>query len=225
MIPALWEICRGPVGINILITVMDISIALAYFIIGMEMLYIWIKRRNDLIKPLLWVGFTLFIPSCGFTHAYHAWANWWPNAPAEIAFRGVTAFSSLATAIAFYFVLPELMRLASPAAQRAELEREVKRMTHALNHHVGNAIQVAISSLRLTLSGRMSVQMGLERLEEMGREHQRLSEINYHASADNIAKSLLDPVSSPPSPRNGLLRRIWRSGSDRVAGWRSTARE
>jgi two-component sensor histidine kinase len=130
------------------------------------MAVVFARWREELPYRFLWLGFVIFITACGLSHLMHAFhvirartPHTWP----ELAVIVVTAVVSLATAAAFTWILPRIMKLASPAQARRRMEEAVRQATgdlqkavehqHVLllevHHRVKNNLQVILSLVNL----------------------------------------------------------------------------
>ncbi len=88
---------------------------------------VFVRKRRDL--PFSWIGllFGAFILACGSTHFLHVIGIWYPLGWWQVAVDSLCAAISLATAIALWPLLPQILALPSPAQLRlvnGELERE-----------------------------------------------------------------------------------------------------
>lgn len=63
--------------------------------------------------------FTAFIIACGITHLGGLLTLWWPYYTAEGIGTAMTAFISLASAVIFWLLMPQLAAIPSPAAAEA----------------------------------------------------------------------------------------------------------
>jgi hypothetical protein len=185
----LLELCTGPgAGLNVLMLLSDLSIAVAYYSIPLIMLWVLRRRHEDLPYAWLWVLFVAFITACGTTHLTHihsmiAGERSWVDGAARI----VTAAASVGTAIAFALALPQIKVLPSPKRQREELERLVRERTAEkdkaildMYHAVGNILAVAAAAIRLQetrdADQRELRRQALDRIQEIARAHQQISE-------------------------------------------------
>ena len=194
MIDQILQFCTSSGGLYWLVVGSDLSIALAYFAIPITMAIVLRDRRDDIPYPWLWTLFVTFIVACGLTHTAHVW-----SAATSAEYLGIhagvglfCAITSVGTAIAFAFILPQIKLLPSPAKQRAELETLVARRTaekdkliREINHRVGNQLQVirsmvSVESRRaengetLDILGRLT-----KELDKMAHEHVRRSQADY----------------------------------------------
>jgi len=100
-------------GILTLHVVSDALIAVAYFSIPGLLLW-FVRRRPDMpFGGVLWM-FAIFIVSCGLTHVLSIWVIWHPAYWLEGAVKGITAVSSIATALLLVPLLPRALALRSP---------------------------------------------------------------------------------------------------------------
>jgi len=211
MLNQLIELCTSDTGLFWLILLSDISIAVAYFAIPITMAVVLRNRRDDIPYPWLWTLFVTFIVACGLTHASHvvsaaSGANY---LVLQAAVGWFCAATSVGTAVAFAFILPQIRELPSPKRQRAELERlvaqrtaEKDRLIREINHRVGNQLQVissmvsvearrAQSEETLTVLGRIKAE-----LENMAHQHVELSQIDYQAHGVGEPDGTITPMRS-----------------------------
>lgn len=105
----------------------DTLIALAYLSIPALLIY-FIRRRKDI--PFQWIlwSFCIFMAACGLTHAMDVVTLWTPFYRLAGILKAATALASIGTSIALMRVMPELLRVPSPAqleATNRELASEV----------------------------------------------------------------------------------------------------
>ena len=92
----------------------DVVIAIAYVTIPLMLLY-FVGKRRDIAFPSAFVLFALFILFCGSTHILEALTFWVPLYDLETALKAVTALVSVATAVALWYWMPQIIALPSPA--------------------------------------------------------------------------------------------------------------
>jgi hypothetical protein len=158
MLNPLIETCTSGNRLFWLVLGSDVSIAIAYFAIPVTMAIVLRDRKDDIPYPWLWILFVTFIVACGLTHLVHASSA---LAGAEFLWAHAAiglfcALSSVATAIAFAFILSQIKLLPSPTQQRAQLEKLVEQRTsekdhliREINHRIGNQLQIISSMLSL----------------------------------------------------------------------------
>lgn len=142
------------------------AIAIAYFWIPAVMAVVFARWRQELPFKWLWAGFVVFIVACGLSHcvhAVHAITARTPHNWFALSIMLVTAFVSLATAGLFTYLLPTILRLASPAATKKRLEdgiakatadlqdalRQERVLLREVHHRVKNNLQVTASLVNL----------------------------------------------------------------------------
>lgn len=96
----------------------DAIIALSYFTIPFALLY-FIKKRSDLVFPLVFILFGAFILLCGITHVIGIWTIWQPAYWIYGFVKLATALVSIATALIVWRLMPILLELPSPSAYKA----------------------------------------------------------------------------------------------------------
>lgn len=106
-----------------LYTIFNGLIALAYFSIPLALLH-FVMARRDLYFPWIFILFSLFILACGTSHILHILSLWHPNYDLQIIIDGITALVSVTTAIMLWKLLPQALRIPSPA-QLANLNRHL----------------------------------------------------------------------------------------------------
>lgn len=215
MFNQLIELCTSRTGLYWLVFGSDLSIALAYFAIPITMAIVLRNHKNDIPYPWLWTLFVTFIVACGLTHAAHVLSvvtdAEYLNVHAAIGL--FCAFTSVGTAIAFAFVLPQIRLLPSPAKQRAELARlvairtaEKDQLIREINHRVGNQLQVMQSMVSLEerstkSEDSLSVLARLKReLDKMAHEHFESSQADYIGMGVGEIDGSITPVSAASEP-------------------------
>ena len=213
MLEQLLALCTSGAGLYWLVVISDIAIAAAYFAIPVTMAVVLRHRKADIPYPWLWTLFVTFIVACGLTHLAHVWAaNGSDNLGLFAAAEAFCAFASVATAIAFAFVLPDIKLLPSPQQQRAELEnavvqrtREKDRLLREVYHRVGNQLQI-LSSLLSIEDRRAESEETLEALsririepDKMSTEHSRRSAADYLGEPDAAAEAQAMPAAATTS--------------------------
>jgi hypothetical protein len=194
MLEPLIQLCTSATGLFWLVLASDVSIAVAYFAIPVTMAVVLRQRRDDIPYPWLWILFVLFIVACGLTHSAHAFSAatggeyLWMHAAIGL----FCSLTSVGTAVAFTFILPQIKMLPSPAQQRAALEKlvaerssEKDQLIREINHRVGNQLQI-VSSLvsietRRTENGEAQDILGRLKteLDKMAHEHRERSKVDY----------------------------------------------
>lgn len=194
MLDTLLAVCTSSTALFWVVVGCDLSIAAAYFAIPVTMAVVMRHRREDIVYPWLWLLFVAFIMACGLTHLAHVWSaavqqdNLVLLAVVEVA----CAATSVGTAIAFGFILPEIKLLPSPKMQRELLEAAVAERTkekdlliREINHRIGNQLQVLQSVVSIETRGAEAEETSqvLQRirahLEQMAQEHRDRSAKNY----------------------------------------------
>ena len=194
MLTSFIELCTSTGTLFWLVLSSDLSIAAAYFAIPVTMAIVFRDRKDDIPYPWLWILFVTFIVACGLTHSVHVWSAlagaeylW-----AQAAIGLFCALTSVGTAIAFAFILPEIKQLPSPRQQRAKLEQVVSQRTgekdqliREINHRVGNQLQiissiVSVESRRTESEEALTILKRLRTvLDKMAHEHLERSKADY----------------------------------------------
>jgi histidine kinase len=225
MFNQLIELCTSRNGLYWLVFGSDLSIALAYFAIPITMAIVLRNHKNDIPYPWLWTLFVTFIVACGLTHAAHVLSvvTGAEYLTVHAAIGLFCAFTSVGTAIAFAFVLPQIRLLPSPAKQRTELASLVAKRTaekdkliREINHRVGNQIQIMQSMVSLEERSAkseesISILNRLKReLDKMAHEHFQYSQSDYLGIGVGEVDGSITPVSdaSVPDARSLFSRGI-----------------
>jgi len=194
MLDPLIQFCTSTTGLFWLVLSSDLSIAVAYFAIPITMAVVLRERRDDIPYRWLWTLFVLFIVACGLTHSAHVLsaATGVEYLRVQAAMNLFCAVTSVGTAVAFAFILPQIKLLPSPAQQRAALEKLVSERTgekdqliREINHRVGNQLQI-VSSLINIESRKTDNAEALDmlsrlktELDKMAYEHVERSKVDY----------------------------------------------
>ena len=194
MLNRLIELCTSSTGLFWIVVGSDLAIAPSYFAIPVTMAVVLRHRKQDIPYPWLWSLFVVFIVACGMTHAVHVLSAFNGNRTVGLfaAVEVITAIASVATAIAFAFVLPQIKLLPSPREQREQLQRlvgertaEKDKLIREINHRIGNQLQVLSSVVSIELrkceSEETTQVLGRlrEQLHGMAREHVARSSEDY----------------------------------------------
>lgn len=217
----LYAICTTappPVNWRELAIAANLGTALAYFWIPMVMAAVLTRWREELPYRWLWIGFVVFITACGFSHvvhAFHALSDQSPHGWPDLTVMAGTAIVSLSTAAGFTYLLPTILRLASPAAARRKLEAAVESATSdlqrsleherllllELHHRVKNNLQVTASLVNLHMRrspGPVDELKALrDRITAMAAVHGQLQEIGAttlraRPFVESLAHSLME---------------------------------
>lgn len=97
--------------------VSDSLIGFSYFTIPVALAVIARKRRDLVLRPLLWL-FAAFILLCGTTHWIDILTLWVPAYGLEGLVKAAKAAVSVFTAIALWRLVPQALALPSPAQYR-----------------------------------------------------------------------------------------------------------
>ncbi|MEG4942711.1 PAS domain S-box protein [Microcoleus sp. F4-D5] len=106
----------------------DSLIALAYYSIPITLLY-FVRKRQDLPYPWIFLLFSTFIIACGTTHLMEIWTLWHPTYWLSGGLKAITALVSVVTAIVLMPLIPKILALPSPAqleAANRKLEQEIR---------------------------------------------------------------------------------------------------
>ena len=194
MLNQIIELCTSNSTLYWLVLGSDLSIAVAYFAIPVTMALVLRDRKDDIPYPWLWTLFVTFIVACGLTHTAHVWSAATGADYIEVH-AGIGLFcavTSVGTAVAFAFILPEIKLLPSPMQQRAQLEKLVVQRTsekdqliREINHRIGNQLQIirsmlSVESRRAELEETLTVLDHItSEVDKMAAEHVRRSQDDY----------------------------------------------
>lgn len=92
----------------------DLLIAVAYYSIPMMLVY-FLRQREDVPFPGIFLLFSGFIIACGASHLMAVWTLWHPNYWVSGIIKAITAVISVITAIVMLPILPQAIQLPSPA--------------------------------------------------------------------------------------------------------------
>lgn len=97
--------------------VSEILIFLAYFSMPAALSYFASRRKDFPYQWVLWM-FATFIMACGLTHLMGAVLLWKPWYGLDVIFKSATALISIGAAVSLWYVLPDALKLPSPAQLR-----------------------------------------------------------------------------------------------------------
>lgn len=97
--------------------VSETLIFLAYFSMPAALSYFARRRKDFPYQWVLWM-FATFIMACGLTHLIGAVLLWQPWYGLDVIFKSATALISIGAAVSLWYVLPDALRLPSPAQLR-----------------------------------------------------------------------------------------------------------
>jgi hypothetical protein len=198
MIEKLITLCTANGSLLWLLTFSDLAIAVSYFAIPIVMAVVLRHRRDDIPYPWLWTLFVTFIVACGLTHAVHVWSAL--SGVEQLGFQTaiglVTAAASVATAIAFSFILPQLKTLPSPRQQReileimvAERTAEKQDLIDEINHRIGNQLQVLSGLVHLEKKANKQSSEIATVLNRFDTELRKMAHVHLSLSAGNYGET------------------------------------
>jgi PAS domain S-box-containing protein len=180
-------------GILALHVVSDSFIAVAYATIPFTLLY-FVRKRRDLQFNWMFVCFAIFIVACGTTHVMEIVTIWEPVYWLSGSIKAITALASVPTAFLLVKLIPDALRLPSPAAlqreiaQRERIEHEVRRANQELEARVTQRT-AELESMNLQLRTEV---LQRQRAEETMRSNRQLLEAIIDNSAAVIYAKDLD---------------------------------
>jgi len=124
----------------------DALIALSYYSIPFALAY-FVWRRKDLQFRWIFLMFSAFILACGTTHLFSILLLWQPFYWIDAILKSITAIFSIVTAIYLVRVIPQALRLPSPA----ELEREIEQRNLSQRALQDSETNLRILSEQLTM--------------------------------------------------------------------------
>ena len=111
----------------------DVMIAIAYYSIPVMLVY-FVRKREDVPFPGIFLLFGLFITTCGTTHLMSVWTLWYPAYWLSGVLKAITAVVSIYTALALFPTIPAALALPSPEKLRQinqQLETEIEERKQA----------------------------------------------------------------------------------------------
>ena len=105
----------------------DMAIFLSYSAIPIA-LAIFAKKRKDMPFSWVFILFSIFIITCGFTHLIAVVTVWQPAYWLAAIMKVVTAIASVLTAIVIFPLLPKALAIPSPAMLQAANEKLTVQM-------------------------------------------------------------------------------------------------
>ncbi len=127
----------------------DAFIALAYYSIPLLLIY-FIRQREDVPFKGIFILFSLFILSCGTTHAMSIWTLWNPDYWLSGLIKAITAIISIYTALALIPTLPQALALRSPielAVANQKLQQEIIKRSEIEQQLAHDALHDALTGL------------------------------------------------------------------------------
>jgi light-regulated signal transduction histidine kinase (bacteriophytochrome) len=105
----------------------DAVIALAYYSIPLTLLY-FVRKRKDLAFDWMLVCFAIFIVACGTTHLMEILNIWHPTYWLSGIIKVITALASIITAVLLIRLIPQALKIPSPAALQNEIDERTKAL-------------------------------------------------------------------------------------------------
>lgn len=147
--PARWH-CGSAwtPGLGWLHIASDLAIWGAYLTIPC-VLFLFVRRRNDIPFHRLFILFGLFILSCGMTHLIDALVFTWPAYRLLGLAKLVTATASWLTVAAMIPIIPRALELPGVMRLNERLSREIDERTHAQAQLAEHAEKLEVANRRL----------------------------------------------------------------------------
>jgi C4-dicarboxylate-specific signal transduction histidine kinase len=200
-------------GVLWLHAVSDAVIAVSYYLIPLALVY-FVRKRTDLPFHWVFLMFGVFIFGCGTTHVMELWTLWHGTYRLAGVIKALTAGASVATAVALVHLLPDALKLPSPAQLRAtneELEREISYRRRAeralldahdqletLVEHRTAELARANEELRLEMQRRQLEEAERRRAEQTVRRMEgELAHVGRVTTMGELAASIAHEVSQP----------------------------
>lgn len=134
----------------------DVLTAIAYYSIPMMLIY-FVRKREDIPFPGIFLLFGLFIITCGTTHIISVWTLWHPTYWLSGTIKAITALFSIYTALALIPTIPAALALPKPAVlkqinQQLETEIEERKQAEAnltqLNQELETRVKARTAALQ-----------------------------------------------------------------------------
>ena len=134
----------------------DVLIAIAYYSIPIALVY-FVRKREDIPFPGIFLLFGLFIVTCGTTHLMSVWTLWHPAYWLSGTIKAITATVSIYTALMLFPTLPAALALPSPddlrrINQQLEIEIEERKQAEVklqlLNQELETRVEKRTASLQ-----------------------------------------------------------------------------
>ncbi len=127
----------------------DAVITLAYYSIPLTLLY-FVRKRKDLAFDWMLVCFAIFIVACGTTHLMEILNIWHPVYWLSGIIKVITALASIITAVLLIRLIPQALKIPSPAA----LQNEIAERTKALERVASLNQELVAQTSNLAASNR-----------------------------------------------------------------------
>lgn len=136
----LWK--YNLVGLHL---ISDLLIAISYYSIPITLVY-FIRKRNDLPYPSIFILFTALIISCGSNHLMEIWVLWHPTYWISGIIKAITALVSVYMAIELIFIIPQFLNL--PTVEQLRLANEKLEEEIQEHERTEKALKKSESTLR-----------------------------------------------------------------------------
>ncbi len=143
--PARWNCGNWDPFVGWLHITSDAAIFMAYAAIPLTIAYYIRVKRHEVIFPLLYWCFAIFILSCGLTHLIDATVFWHPVYRLAGLVKFITAVASWTTVIVLARILPTALALPGTARLNTELQREIEEREASENALQASAMRLKIA--------------------------------------------------------------------------------
>lgn len=170
----------------------DLVIGLAYFAVAAGLLYFFLNRDDIPYKKFVIPFGILIFVACGTSHFFSIWTIWTPDFGTQAVIKAITGIVSVATAIIFWILMPQIIALPSPKILRIknqELEFEVsqRKIAEATVQQLNDVLEQKIKdrSLQLIYQANHDELTGLINRREFERRTEWLLSTLRHGSNDH----------------------------------------
>ena len=144
-------------NLMLLHVISDSLTGIAYFSIPLTLATFLVQRQDMAFRGVFWL-FAIFILACGSTHFMSIWTLWYPDYGLEGMVKGVTAITSVLTAVLIWLLVPQALALPSPA---------MLRQTNLDLHEQINLRDTAVLALRSETVERQRAEAMLSQSQKM----------------------------------------------------------
>lgn len=176
----------------------DSIIALAYFFIPLNLVYIF-RRRREFTYIWIAICFAIFIWGCGATHVMDVINIWEPYYRLDSGIRIVTALASIGTAFILFKVTPAVVVIPTKA-EWEKVNEELKTSNENLQQTVTDLVdaQEMLEKMNQSLEEKVKA-----RTQELENKNAQLSQINFEL--DNFIYVASHDLKAPVANLEGLI--------------------